>query len=240
MSLYLELLKKILVNSIYEDVSIHPGHDGSTHYNHLRATGDDWPRQAHTMIGRKRLDNLHYCLRTITSDMIPGHIIETGVFRGGTCIFVAGFLKQLESDRLVYVADSFAGFPGGREEDKGDQCLTQNHYFSVSRKQVEDNFKKYDLLTPNVVFLEGWFSDTLPTLNGPFAILRLDGDMYSSTMDALVNLYPKLNSGGFCIVDDYKSHPSCKRAVDEYRSANGITGPIIEIDNQGIFWRETR
>ena len=70
-----------------------------------------------------------------------------------------------------------------------------------------------------------------------FALLRLDGDLYSSTMDALKHLYPKLSRNGFCIVDDYHSFEECKRAVDEYRSQHGISAPLVRIDAGSVFWR---
>jgi len=68
------------------------------------------------------------------------------------------------------------------------------------------------------------------------ALLRLDGQMYESTMDGLVNLYDKLSSGGTLIADDYYLFESQRKAVDEFRAARGITDPIIEIDHFGGYW----
>src|SRR5205085_12029434 len=100
------------------------------------------------------------------------------------------------------------------------------------------NFHKYGLLDEQVVFLKGWFKDTLPTAPiDTLAILRLDGDMYSSTMDALVHLYPKLSKGGFCIIDDY-GLPACRQAVHAYRAQHHIQSEIREIDWTGSFWRK--
>lgn len=244
MSLYLNLMKKILVNSIYEDNRLVPNLESgilqttaTTSNSNLRATGDEWPSKAHTMIGMKRLDNLQYCMEEVDKDIIPGNFIETGVFRGGACIFMAAYLKESDFNRKVYVCDSFFGFPQDRKEDQGDVCLKLNNYFAVSEEDVKENFKKYDLLGDNVVFVKGYFSETLPTIQETFSIIRLDGDMYSSTMDALVNLYPRLSVGGFCIIDDYHSHIRCQQAVNEYREAHGIQEPIHQIDNQGAFWR---
>jgi hypothetical protein len=83
---------------------------------------------------------------------------------------------------------------------------------AVSRDEVENNFRKYSLLDDKVVFLQGWFKDTLP--NAPIeklCVLRLDGDMYGSTIEALLNLYPRLSKGGFCIIDDYALDRSSER-----------------------------
>ena len=89
-----------------------------------------------------------------------------------------------------------------------------------------------------VKFLKGWFKDTLPkALIEKFSLVRLDGDMYESTMDAIVNLYPKLSVGGFLIVDDYCIE-NCKKAITDYRIANNITDTIIDIDGTGIFWQK--
>jgi hypothetical protein len=91
-----------------------------------------------------------------------------------------------------------------------------------------------------VRFLPGWFRDTLPTLGAErFAVVRLDGDMYESTMVALESLYPRLSVGGYLIVDDY-AIGLCRRAVADYRSRHGIDEPIVRIDHTGVFWRKER
>jgi O-methyltransferase len=61
--------------------------------------------------------------------------------------------------------------------------------------------------------------------------------MYESTQDALSNLYPRLSAGGFCVIDDYNL-PGCRAAVDEFRSAQRIVEPMIEIDHGGRYWRK--
>ena len=105
--------------------------------------------------------------------------------------------------------------------------------------QVRSHFARLGLLDDQVVFLKGFFSETLP--NAPvdrLSLIRLDGDMYASTMDGLAHLYPKLSPGGFCIVDDYYSFEECRLAVDEYRAAHGIDAEMVRIDNHAVFWRE--
>ena len=227
-----------LTNTIYGDPSLNPGHDGKVMMD-LRMVGDDWPSKAHTMVGKKRLRNIMHCLINVFTSKVPGDFIETGVFRGGASIFANAVIQAYKEDRKVFVADSFEGFPNDREEDQGDACLEHNHFFAVSLEEVQSNFQKYHLLTPNVTFLKGWFSETLPNLKGPFSVIRLDGDMYSSTMDSLNNLYEKLSPAGFCIIDDYLSHERCKEAVDTFREERGIKDQIVQIDNQGVYWRKT-
>src|SRR5260370_12393106 len=101
---------------------------------------------------------------------------------------------------------------------------------AVSREEVERNFRVYDPLDGQVRFLEGWFRDTLPTVRDrAWALIRIDGDLYESTMDALVNLYPSLAPGGFVIIDDF-AHPPCRQAVEDYRAEHRIDEPIETVD----------
>lgn len=209
-----------------------------------REQGNIWPGYADTMIGLKRLDNIQSCIESVLRDNVQGDLIETGVWRGGACILMRAVLAAHGAeDRKVFVADSFEGLPkpdpAAFPADSGDTHYI-HPYLAVSQREVANNFRRYGLLDHQVVFLNGWFKDTLP--NAPIKLLslmRLDGDMYSSTLDALQNLYPKLSVGGFCIIDDY-SLPACRSAVEDYRGRHGITTPIKEIDWTGHFWRKSQ
>ena len=102
------------------------------------------------------------------------------------------------------------------------------------------SYRRYGLLDEQVVFLKGWFKDTLA--KAPIerlAVLRLDGDLYESTMDALNPLYAKVASGGFIIVDDYFALTQCERAISEFRATHGISDPIHKIDDAGVYWRKS-
>lgn len=210
-----------------------------------RLIGQDWPAPiiAHTMIGMKRLDNLQFCIEQVLKDCVPGDLIETGVWKGGSTIFMRGVLKAHRvQDRCVWVADSFEGLPkpdvASFPEDAGDMHYTFDS-LKISIENVKKNFEAYGLLDDQVSFLKGWFRDTLP--GAPIkqlSILRLDGDMYESTIVALQSLYQKLSVGGFVIVDDY-CIPSCAKAVCDFRIANDIDDEILQIDGTGIYWRRS-
>lgn len=210
-----------------------------------RMEGRDWPRLAHTMIGMRRLENLQFCLEDVLRRNIPGDFIETGVWRGGAVIFMRGLLKSYGvTDRNVWVADSFQGLPEPDPEkypaDKGD-FHSKFTALGVSLEEVQENFAKYGMLDDQVKFLKGWFKDTLPSAPiKKLAVVRLDGDLYESTMDGLNNLYPKLSVGGYLIVDDYGAVPACKRAVEDYRRAHNIEDPMSVIDWGGVYWQRSR
>jgi O-methyltransferase len=208
----------------------------------MRVEGLDWPAQAETMIGLKRLQNLEDCVTDILVNGVPGDLIETGAWRGGACILMRALLKVYgDTTRKVWVADSFEGLPkpdGRYPQDAGDRLWKNNAILGVSLEQVKANFTRYGLLDSQVEFLKGWFKDTLPVAPiQRLAILRLDGDMYASTADALNSLYAKLSPGGYVIIDDYGVMSTCKQAVDDFRVKHGVTEEMRWIDRSGVFWR---
>lgn len=207
-----------------------------------REVGLGWPINGYSMVGLKRLNNIQYCIDEVVKNKVEGDFIETGVWRGGSCIFAKALFTIYNEDRKVWVADSFAGLPKPNTElypeDEGDDLYSLEQ-LRISEDQVKDNFKRFNLLDDNVKFLKGWFKDTLPTAPiEKLAIVRLDGDMYESTMDGLVNLYHKLSIGGFIIIDDYGVIPACKKAVHDFREKHGIREEIIDIDGSGYYWKK--
>lgn len=238
--LYLDLLKRAVTNTIYQDA---PRSGGEPEFDEqARELGMDLPTEAHTMVGRRRLDHVQQCLERVIADGVPGDFVETGVWRGGVGVFARGVLKAAGvTDRRVWMADSFQGFPVARAHshplDRHMGLHRLNDAFGVPLDEVRDNFRRYGLLDGQVEFLPGWFRDTLPAAPiERIAVLRLDGDLYESTMDALTHLYPKLSPGGFLIVDDYSLAP-CRKAVHEFRAAHGVTEEIVPVDLTAVHWR---
>lgn len=208
----------------------------------LRQFGLDWPAMALTMVGEVRLDNVQYCVEEVLRNGVPGDLIEAGVWRGGVPIFMRAILAARgDEERKVWVADSFEGLPSPNVKDyPADRGydLSMWKSLAVPLKEVRANFERFGLLDDQVNFLPGWFKDTLP--EAPItrlAVMRLDGDLYESTMDALVHLYPKLSPGGYAIIDDYRSAPPCQKAVDDYRRQHQITEAIITVDWSGVYWK---
>jgi hypothetical protein len=236
--LYLDLMQRCLTGWIYGELQGVPFDEGS------RLEGRDWPAIGHTMAGVKRLENLRACVQDVIDRQVPGDLIETGVWRGGSTIFMRAILKVRGiTDRLVWVADSFQGLPQPNPDaypaDAGDTHHVHPE-LAVSEDQVRSHFERYGLLDDRVRFLKGWFRDTLPTAPiERLSVIRLDGDMYESTMDGLVNLYPKLSRGGYLIVDDYGYSAACRQAVHDFRASEQITEPIVPIDWTGAFWRRS-
>jgi O-methyltransferase len=130
-------------------------------------------------------------------------------------------------DRVRYPADR------GRNFYKYKQL-------AVSLEEVQANFAVYGLLDQQVRFVKGWFSETLPGLASQrFALIRLDGDLYESTMDALKALYPRLSPGGFVVIDDYAMRSS-RTAVHDYLDQHGEKVTFERIDDYSVWWQKAR
>ncbi|WP_448463608.1 TylF/MycF/NovP-related O-methyltransferase [Mycolicibacterium sp. XJ870] len=203
-----------------------------------------WPAEAETMIGMERLTSLQHCVETVLAEEVPGDLIECGVWRGGACIMMRAVLAAYgDETRRVWLADSFEGLPrpdpAKYKADKGLRLDLLASILGVSEAEVRENFQRYNLLDDRVHFLPGWFKDTLH--DAPIdriAVLRLDGDLYESTIQALDALYPRLSPGGFCVIDDYYAIEACRQAVTDYRAKHEISAPIVDIDWSGVLWRK--
>ena len=273
-ALYLDLLKRSLLNEIYlgdelriqylRDCLVREGGPESYEYATLHDIRTTRPKQfedlklsrqvgrfpsrnihksgfSHTMMGRLRLDSLHNCLDHIMTKNIPGDLIECGVWRGGGCILMAGWIKAHNiTSRQVFVADSFEGLPVPSLEQDGKLDLSKEKFpqLAVSEETVRDNFAAYDLLDGGVHFLKGWFKDTLNDApSQQIALLRMDGDLYESTMDTLQALYDRVSPGGVVIVDDYGALEVCRRALDDFFAARGeALPPVTPIDWTGVYF----
>lgn len=268
---YLELLKSCLTASIYDESAwkvcdgFRAGRDGAWYrirramYRWLarrgyalvqtrhfdaekRAEGGDWPLFGYSMIGLKRLNNLEHCVRQVIKDKIPGDILETGVWRGGACLFMKAVLNHLgDTSKTIWLADSFQGLPKPKfavDQKQKSYDLADCDFLKVSVEQVQANFERFGLMDDRVKFLKGWFCDTLPTAPiRQLAILRMDGDLYESTNDALQAMYHRVAPGGFVIVDDYASWKGCRKAIDDFRAEHQIEAEVTPIDHSGIYWR---
>ena len=234
--------------------------------------GSGWPPNgwALSMAGQRRLDSFSALVATAVEDGVPGHVIETGVWRGGMSFMAAKTLELLGASaagRLTYLADSFRGIPDQVAYKPAIQAnVTLKHLSMQSGLDLHSH--TYEILNNNNVqrvmkdaqavgldmsrlrFVEGYFNDSLPALIRAepalqFAVVRLDGDTFFSTYEAIEILYPHLSPDGFLIVDDYLDWKTCRAAIDTYRTVHGIKEPIVAVPHnsteivRGVYWRKS-
>jgi len=203
----------------------------------LRVAGMDWPLHGLTMVGLTRLDDLQRCVEELVADGVEGDLVEAGAWRGGAAILMRATLDTLGEGRTVWVADSFRGFPEDGAPDDGSIDLRAFDYLAVPEQEVRASFRRLGY-ERGVRFVPGFFRETLGTLAAErWAMVRIDADSYDATGEALRCLYPRLEVGGYLIVDDYGSFEGCRRAVDEFRDRHGIAEPIEKVDTTCVRWR---
>ena len=139
---------------------------------------------------------------------VEGDIVECGVWRGGYSIF----LSHLFSDRNIWVCDSFEGFQPldnakyNFESERHTPAFSHGACgpLSISLEEVKQNFKSYGLENQErIKFIKGFVKDSLPTSGiEKIALLRVDVDAYSATLEVLDELYSKVQPGGFIVFDD--------------------------------------
>jgi 8-demethyl-8-(2,3-dimethoxy-alpha-L-rhamnosyl)tetracenomycin-C 4'-O-methyltransferase len=154
-----------------------------------------------------------------------------------------------EGSRLLYVCDSFAGLPPGKLVfGAGDMNWDNTPYLEVNSFHVANNFHSVSMLDPNVIFVQGFFNNSMPNLRKQvrlISLLRLDGDIYESTVDVLYHLYDKVVIGGFIIIDDWNKDDNnpptpfpAKIACLDFFKVHNMSVEIISIDPIAIYWRK--
>jgi hypothetical protein len=241
---YLDLMEAVLIGSIYEDPPMELWGNKDYHKD-TRDRGLDWPKKAYSMIGAGRMRNFRSLVERVILEGVPGDIVETGVWRGGASILARGVLAAYGvKNRRIFVTDSFEGLPPPDVEHYPiDEGLTFHECpeLAVSLEVVRENFQKFGLLDAQVVFVKGWFRDTIPSLDiTNISVLRLDGDMYESTIIPLTHLYDKISAGGWVIVDDYLVVPACKAAVHDFFRDRKLSPDIKAIDGVGVYFQKPK
>jgi hypothetical protein len=175
--------------------------------------------------------NTYNLSNELISNGVKGDFVECGVASGAQIAAMATAISEKNSDKYIYAFDSFQGIPLAGEFDTqqpgiGDithdkfapleQRLVSSNITVHTKQEVINNFNHLQLPLNNVNFIEGWFQDTIPNYNiGDICMLRLDGDLYESTIVCLEYLYPKVSEGGVVIIDDY-ALDGCKLAIEHY------------------------
>ena len=267
-SLYLELLKRCVCNLIYQDPAVpYLGEESddplfAEFSLERRLSGHDWPRQAHTMIGAQRLDNVRTLIEDVLRTGVAGDLIETGVWRGGSTIFMRGVLKAHNvTDRAVWVADSFqAAYPAVTEHGVTEKSYTSPGVEILAGgpsslpPEVQDKFGAASghVLRGGPRDLRALWAARRPGEVPPGVVQRDPAQCPDRQVGAAAagrrllrrdasgppSLYPKLSIGGWVIVDDYGSFAECAQAVHDYLDEKGIHPEIVHLDDEAVYWRK--
>ena len=162
--------------------------------------------------------NLYQSMIYLGRAKMSGCAAECGCLFGGASAFIGLMRRRLSLDLDIHVFDTFEGPPvGSTDVFVGGSPIDTPSKLPYYLENVKSNIRELVGDIEGFHFVPGLVEDTLPgnTLNN-LALLRLDTDFYSSTKIELEILYPRLQSGGVLIVDDYGTFQGARKALDEY------------------------
>jgi hypothetical protein len=203
----------------------------------------------YTMSGYRRFSNIYDLSEMVEKESISGAFVECGVWKGGCAATMAYIARKYNSDRKIWLFDSFEGLPKPSEKDgiAAKSRMTMNvkeetRKCIASVKDIEEIFfKKLKIERKKVLIRKGWFQNVLPNVKdeiGAIAILRIDADWYESTKSCFDNLYDNVVPGGYVVIDDYGHWEGCRKAVDEFLESRNISVELVEIDYTGRYFKK--
>ncbi len=176
---------------------------------------------------------------------VPGDFVECGVAAGAQIIAMGCGAPN----KIIHAFDSFDGIPLPSNKDDqmpGIKFLTESEINELpdpgKQKLISsgatvvtlEGFLTNISVLPNkdnIITHKGWFENTVSTFKGDkISILRLDGDLYNSTIVCLESLFPKVIDGGVVIIDDWQL-PGCKLACEDYFKKIKYTPNYIAVSN---------
>ncbi len=214
-----------------------------------------WKVSAHALQNYASLSMAYDLTALVEKNQLAGAIVECGVWRGGCAAVMATVADKAESNRRVWLFDSFEGMPAATKEDVGEEAkqlsrgvmsgaLSPVGTLMASVDEVRTLlFKKLRLKEDNITIVKGWFQNTLPLYRdriGAIAILRVDGDWYESTKVCLESLYDNVVNEGYIIIDDYGFYPGCKKAVDDFLERRRLKVQLNKVDYSRVYFKKVQ
>jgi O-methyltransferase len=202
-----------------------------------------------TMTSIERMYALWQTCHHIVQNKVEGDVVECGVWRGGSMMMAAMTLADMgDVSRMMWLYDTFSGMPAPGEYDiKADTgCLAsklmsdtdrtpESWLWAIAQKEiVASNMAVTSYPADKIRMIEGQVEHTIP-LYAPekIALLRLDTDWHDSTHHELAHLWPKLQSGGILIIDDYGYWRGSRLAVDNFFKTLPYPPMLTRLDDTG-------
>ena len=199
-----------------------------------------------SMTGSLRMWALIVAFKSILQNNIEGDFVETGVWKGGNLILIQKLIEKYGiKDKKIIGYDTFEGFPKGSNFDKDFNNVNADDYF-LSKDNVENsdsfnsfvgindvkkNFNDNSKINNNLILIKGKTQESLlneKNIPKKISLLRLNTSFYESTKIELEILYPRLQKGGYLIIDDYGFWQGSRKAVDDYFNDKKIALHFID------------
>ena len=207
--------------------------------------------RSHSMVSYDSCLAMANIVKYCEDNRLPGRFVETGTWKGGSLAFLAkAHMVWGHKQRELWGFDSFEGIPEPHAEHdpmdwaeqemkiKTEDCggrLRSINALVAAEDDVYEIMERIQFPRENLKLFKGWFQDTLPRIKdeeiGDIAILRLDGDLYESTLVCLEKFEPHVINGGFVIIDDW-GLAGAQKAVIEYYTKKYGKMPFVHFIDQ--------
>lgn len=186
-----------------------------------------------TVVNHARLLNLALRTREVLERNVPGDVVECGV--GGSALVLAK--EILETNRHLWLYDTFVGLPEPRRED-GPRAPRYVGCNALDPNDVLKSVRGLGFPFERLRIVAGNFSETFER-SGPhpkkIALLHVDCDWYESVQLCLTRWYNRVSVGGIVILDDYGYWPGCRQAFYEFSTLWKVR-PLLNRWDEAAWW----
>jgi len=184
-----------------------------------------------SIINSNQVQKLVESLVRVIENKIEGDVVEFGCYVGESSKYLRKTLDTLNSDKKLYVYDSFEGLPplSQYEENTGWRPYT----LKTSQDVLIENFQNNNLEIP--IITKGWFKDVeLSKIPDKISFAFLDGDFYDSIYDSLTKVYDRMSDGGIIMFHDFrrKDLPGVDAAIRDFFRERNIQYNLEEVEEQ--------
>ena len=188
-----------------------------------------------SIINFDQITNLVIYLNDSINQNIEGDVTEFGCYVGESSKYLMKTLLENNSDKKLYVYDSFEGLPPLSKWEEGtgwrEGTLKSTEQILIS------NFVENNLPPP--IIHKDWFKnvpeDKLPE---KISFAFLDGDFYDSIYDSLNKIFDRVSDGGYICFHDYQRPdlPGVRAAIEDTFKERGVEYTVVEVCEQlGVF-----
>lgn len=203
----------------------------------------------YSMTNPVRMKHLHRAVYEVKD--IEGDLVEIGVCRGGSSMCMAlSSLRNSSNLRDIRLLDTYAGMTIPCDLDykpnrKGplsvllkwreNQTESHNNWCYGSLDEVKINMARTKYPEQYIHYYKSDITKYEGFIPEKIALLRIDVDFYHATLAALQKFYPRLQTGGILIMDDYNAWNGAKKAWVDFCTESGTDWKVEIIDKSAVF-----
>lgn len=162
---------------------------------------------------------------------LGGSIVEIGVARGMTSVFLNEHMRAREDSRRYLCIDTFSGFTEADVAYEVTHRGKTRGFYSGFSYNSPDIFRRNLSRYPNVEVLQKDANFVTKDDTGPIAVALIDVDLYLPIKNALSAIYEALIPGGYIVVDDVSKdgtiYDGARAAYLEFCRERGMPVEII-------------